>query len=281
METNLKLASIGQLLNIATALIAIDNVVPLRQRVTPRLAAHFFETFGELRTGKIEFHTSSLSPHWTDYHVIMAFRRSFAILGTLATATLAIQAQVIEFESNGLNYQTLTKGGVTIMYAQLPTHIKDYWIIQIAVSNGSPISWTLKPEDFAFERTDGEIVPGSTARSVVTRLMHSGGRNDVIKLVQTYEMSIYGLTRFKSTNGYEQRRQAAFGAVSSTKLKAAAAASAVAFSSTKLPAGQSTDGAVFFEHSGKGLGAGRLVVSAGGEVFRFDMQDEHGQHRLQ
>ena len=212
----------------------------------------------------------------------MAFCRFLGVVGVLAsTLALSCQAQVIEFESNGLNYQTLSKGGVTIMYAPLPTHIKDYSIIQIAVSNGSPISWTLKPEDFAFERTDGEVVPGSTAKSVVTRLMQSGGRTDVIKLVQTYEMSIYGLTRFKSTNGYEQRRQAAFGSVSSTKLKAAAAASAVAFSSTKLPPGQSTDGAIFFEHSGKGLGAGRLVVKAGGEVFRFDLQDDHGQHHLQ
>ena len=118
----------------------------------------------------------------------MALSRFLAILTVLAT-TLAIQAQVIEFESNGLNYQTLTKGGVTIMYAPLPTHIKDYSIIQIAVSNGSPISWTLRPEDFSFERTDGEVIPGSTAKSVVIRLMQSGGRNDVIKLVQTYEMS--------------------------------------------------------------------------------------------
>jgi hypothetical protein len=209
----------------------------------------------------------------------MAFSRFLGVLGLLAT--LPGQAQVIEFESNGLTYQTLTKGGVTIMYAPLPTHIKDYAIIQIAVSNGSPIAWTLKPEDFSFERTDGEVVPGAPAKSVVLRLMQKGGRTDVIKLVQTYEMSIYGLTRFKSTNGYEQRRQAAFGAVSSTKLKAAAAASAVAFSLTKLPAGQSTDGAIFFEHSGKGLGAGRIVVKAGGEVFRFDLQDEHGQHHTQ
>jgi hypothetical protein len=197
------------------------------------------------------------------------------------TITIPSQAQVIEFESNGLTYQTLTRGGVTIMFATLPTHIKDYSIIQIAISNGSPVTWTLKPEDFAFERADGEVVPGSAARDVVTRLMQKGGRSDVIKLVQTYEMSIYGLTRFRSTNGYEQRRQAAFGSVSSTKIKAAAAASAVAFSLTKLAPGKSTDGAIFFEHSGKGLGPGRVVVKAGGEIFRFDLQDEHGQHRTQ
>jgi hypothetical protein len=62
-------------------------------------------------------------------------------------------------------------------------------------------------------------------------------------------------------------------------LIAGGAASAVAFSLTKLPPGKSTDGAIFFEHSGKGLGSGRLIVKAGGELFRFDTQDEHGQRR--
>jgi len=209
----------------------------------------------------------------------MALCRLFGALSVLAcTIGAPSQAQVIEFEENGLSYQTLTKGGVTIMYASLPAHVKDYTIIQVAISNGSPIVWTIKPEDFSFERADASIVPASHVQDVVLRLMRSGSRNDVINLVQTYEMGIYGLTRFRSTNGYEQRRQAAFGAVSSPKLKAAAAASAVAFALTKLPAGKSTDGAIFFERSGKGLGAGRLVVKAGGEIFRFDLTDEHGQH---
>jgi len=212
----------------------------------------------------------------------MALCRIFGALSVLAsTIIIPSQAQVIEFESNGLTYQTLTRGGVTIMFATLSTHIKDYSIIQVAISNGSPIAWTLKPEDFSFERSDGEIMPGSPVKDVVTRLMQKGSRGDVIKLVQTYENSIYGLTHFKSTNGYESRRQAAWGSVSSTKLKAAAAASAVAFSLTKLPPGKSTDGAVFFEHSGRGLGVGRLIVRAGGEVFHFDRQDERGLRHLQ
>jgi len=216
----------------------------------------------------------------------MALGRSarglFALVLASGAFAISSQAQVIEFESNGLMYQTLTRGEVTIMYATLPTHIKSYAILQVAISNGSPISWTLKPEDFSFERSsDGERLAGSPAREVVERLMKSGGRNDVIHLVQTYEISIYGLARYNSTNGYEQRRQAAFGSVSSTKLKAAAAASAIAFTTTKLGPGKSTDGAIFFEHSGKGLGSGRLVVKAGGEVFRFDPQDEHGKHVTQ
>ena len=31
-------------------------------------------------------------------------------------------AQVIEFESNGLKYQTLTRSGVTVMFAIMPQH---------------------------------------------------------------------------------------------------------------------------------------------------------------
>ncbi|HEY3744356.1 MAG TPA: hypothetical protein VGL53_31145 [Bryobacteraceae bacterium] len=210
----------------------------------------------------------------------MALCRFAGFLGVLASVIVSpSQAQVIEFESNGLTYQTLTRGELTIMYALLPTHIKNYAIIQVAIANGSPVSWTLRPEDFSYERADGEVIEGSPARNVVTKLMQSGGRSDVIKLVQTYEISIYGLSRYNSTNGYEQRRQAAFGSVASTKLKAAAAASAVAFTITKLGPGKSTDGAIFFEHSGKGLGPGRLIVKAGGELFRFDVRDDHTQQR--
>ena len=46
-------------------------------------------------------------------------------------------AQVIEFESRGLKYQTLTRSGVTIMFAPLASHLREYTILQIAVSNGS------------------------------------------------------------------------------------------------------------------------------------------------
>ena len=40
------------------------------------------------------------------------------------------QAQVIEFESNGLKYQTLTRSGVTVMFAVMPQHLRDYAILQ-------------------------------------------------------------------------------------------------------------------------------------------------------
>jgi hypothetical protein len=201
--------------------------------------------------------------------------RSFRTRIALAAAFMAalpLCAQVIEFESGGLKYQTLTKGGVTIMVANLGSHVRDYSILQIAVSNGSPIPWFVKPEDFAFERTDGTVLRASAARQVVSDLAAKASRGDVIRLVTTYESGLYGLQKFKSTNGYEARRQAAFAEVSSTRIKAAAAASAIAFVPTKLAPGQSTDGAVFWATRGKPLGAGHLRVNAAGEVFEFNQE---------
>jgi hypothetical protein len=204
--------------------------------------------------------------------VNMGFCRRLARgLVCLAAACSAV-AQVIEFESGGLRYQTLTKNGLTIMVASLPAHVRDYSILQVAVSNGSPISWTIKPEDFVFHRSDGQVISAAPARTVVNSMIERGSRGDVIKLVSAYENGLYGLSRFKSTNGYEVRRQSALAEVSSTKLKAAAAASAIAFVVTKLSPGQSTDGAVFYQTSGKPLGTGRLVINAAGEVFEFEPQ---------
>jgi hypothetical protein len=54
------------------------------------------------------------------------------------------------------------------------------------------------------------------------------------------------------------------------KIKAAAAASAIAFPSFKLLPGQSTDGAIFYPTGGKPLGPGHLRVHAAGELFEFD-----------
>ena len=188
---------------------------------------------------------------------------------------LPAQTRPIEFESGGLRFQTLTRNGVTIMFAAVPMQIRDYSILQVAVTNGSPLAWTFKPEDFRFERAQGDSVAALPARQVVTRMLEHGGRNDVIRLVQTYELTLYGLSRYKSTNGYEQRRQAAFAEVSNTKLKAAAAASAIAFPTVKLAPGQSTDGALFYATQGRPLGAGRLSIRAAGDTFAFDPIDGH------
>jgi hypothetical protein len=177
-------------------------------------------------------------------------------------------AQVIEFESNGLKYQTLTRSGVTVMFARLPVRLREYAIIQVAVSNGSPGPYAIRPEDFTYIRSDGAPVRAAPARNVVSMLFQKGSGNDVIKLVTTYEASISGNQHMRSTNGYEQRRQAAL-AMSGTKVKAAATASALAFVQTKLTPGDSTDGAVFFPTDGKPLGPGPLIVRTNTDTFDF------------
>src|SRR6185295_13113563 len=113
--------------------------------------------------------------------------------------------------------------------------------IQVAISNGSPISWAIRPEDFRFERGDGQGLTGLAAKTVVNELIDKAGRGDVIKLISAYEAGLYGNTEMHSTNGYEVRRQNALAEIGSTRLKAAAAASAIALVTTKLNPGQSTD----------------------------------------
>lgn len=181
---------------------------------------------------------------------------------------LPARAQVIEFESNGLKYQTLTKNGVTVMYAPLGPHIQGYVIVQSAISNGSMGPYMIKPENFVYIRGSGESITGSPAPAVINMLIQKGSRSDVIKLVGTYETAFYGISRMRSTNGYEQRRQAAL-AETSTKLKAAATASALALVQTKLAPGESTDGAVFFPTDGKPLGPGHLEVRTNTDTFVF------------
>jgi hypothetical protein len=188
----------------------------------------------------------------------------------LAAAGLG-SAQVIEFESGGLKYQALTKNGLTIMVAELPSHVRDYSVVQVAVSNGSKITYAVRPEDFLFLRSDGSELPPMAARTVVNSLIEKASRSDVIRLVTTYENGIYGNAKYKATNGFEQRRQTALAEFVSTKVKAAAAASAIAFVNTKLLPGESTDGAVFYANAGRPLGNGIMRVRAAGATFEFPM----------
>ncbi|HTP86505.1 MAG TPA: hypothetical protein VMJ34_06150 [Bryobacteraceae bacterium] len=185
-------------------------------------------------------------------------------------AAITPYAQVIDFESGGLHYRTLTRNGLTIMFASLPSHVRNYSVMQVAVSNGSNGAMTVKPEDFVFNRPDGVAIQAAPAGEVVDSLMAKASRSDVIHLITAYETAIYGNSRLKSTNGYEARRQNALAEMGSKTLKAAAAASAIAMVSTKLYPGDSTDGAIFFPNAGKPLPAGKLTVRAGGELFEFD-----------
>ena len=186
------------------------------------------------------------------------------------------QPAPIEFESKGMEYEALTKDGITVMFAALPPHIKEYSIMQVTVTNGSLVSWTVKPSDFSFVRQDGTQLLPVSADEVVASLLQKASRNDVIKLQLLYENTIYALSNFRSTNGYEQRREAAMAQFVNRGFTAAAAASAITLVPTKLKPGDSTDGAVFFENrtKEKTLGAGHFIAHTCGQTFIFETYQE-------
>src|SRR5215467_5085629 len=106
-----------------------------------------------------------------------------ACLLLLGLLCLPARTQVIEFESHGLKYQTLTRNGVTIMFTQLPTHVREYTILQVAVSNGSAGPYVIKPADFYYLRSGGDTIKADPANDVIAMLMKKGTGSDVVKLV--------------------------------------------------------------------------------------------------
>jgi hypothetical protein len=207
--------------------------------------------------------------------------RAASLCFLLALLASSAAPQVIIFESEGLKYQTLSRNGFTIMFAHLPLQVREYAILQVAISNGASLPCAIRPEDFIYHRKEAGPLRAATASHVVTSLLERGGRHDVIKLVSTYEMGLYGIVRFRSTSGYEQRRQSALAEVSSTRLKAAAAASAIALVETNLRPGESTDGAVFFPNFGRPLEGGRLMITACEEHFQFELEPVEPHPTLQ
>ena len=190
------------------------------------------------------------------------------LLPILAILPVASPAQVLEFWSNGLKYQALTRGGLTVMYARMPLSIRDFGVIQVAVANGSGDIWKIKAEDFVFEPEGGEPIRAVSESTVIYDLFRNAGRMEVIKLQTAYEQALFGNQHIRSNNGYEQRRLHAM-TIGDRGIKAAAAASAIVFVSGEVESGESTDGAVFFPTNGKELGEGRLVAVVQGHVFEF------------
>ena len=174
--------------------------------------------------------------------------------------TPRVPGQTIEFLSNGLTYQVLTREGLTIMYALLPLKVRDFAVMQVAFNNGSGHDWLIQPTDFYYKTSDGRVIRAVSEYTVIYELYQHAGRSEVIKLQMAYEKSIYNNQHIRSNNGYEQRRQSALGMGGQGGIKAAASASAIALVRTKLKAGDSTDGAVFFVNEGKDLGAGSLTA---------------------
>ncbi len=181
-------------------------------------------------------------------------------------------AQVLEFWSNGLKYQALTRLGLTVMHAPMPHAIRDFGVLQVAMNNGSKRIWRVKPTDFVFLPADGRPpIRAVEERVVIADLFRHAGRSEVVKLQAAYEQALFGNQHIRSNNGYEQRRISAL-ALGNRGVKAAAAASALTFVQEELSPGDSTDGAVFFPHNGQPLGPGKVVALINGQVFEFRNQ---------
>ena len=55
----------------------------------------------------------------------------------------------VQFESRGMEYDALTHEGITVMFAHLPPHIKDFSILQVTVTNGSWFPGRSNPPTFS------------------------------------------------------------------------------------------------------------------------------------
>lgn len=183
----------------------------------------------------------------------------------------AARAQVIEYESNGQKYQTLTRRGLTVIVTHMPNQVAGFGLIQASISNGSDIYWTVRPTDFEYIRGEA-VLPAISADQAVDVLLDRATHTDVVKLMKSYEKTLYGIPNMRSTNGYEQRRENMMTFGISARLKAAATASAIALPQARIPPGQSTDGAVFIplNHELKALTGGHLVFHCEGQVFDFN-----------
>lgn len=185
---------------------------------------------------------------------------------------LAALGQVIEFTSNELEYMTLSRGGLTLMYAPLPMTIRDFAVIQVSYSNGSGENQFVRPTDFIYTSNSGRRIRAASEEVVVRELYQKAGHSEVVKLQAVYEKALYGSQSIRSSNGYESRRRAAI-ARGPEGLRAAAAASALSFVTMEMESGESTDGAVFFSNGGEPLEPGTLEIRlTNGKRFEFPVR---------
>ena len=196
----------------------------------------------------------------------------FVLLWALPSTCSAVFGQVIEFTSNGLNYMTLSREGLTLMYAPLPMTIRDFAVIQVSYSNGSGENQPVSPNDFVYISNSGQRIRAASEEVVVRELYQKARQADVVKLQAAYEKALYGSQPIRSSNGYESRRRAAI-ARGPEGLRAAAAASALSLVTMQLKPGESTDGVVFFPHTGEPLDSGTLDARlANGKRFQFPVR---------
>jgi len=193
------------------------------------------------------------------------------LLGTLLIPAL-LSAQILEFWSNGLKYQALTREGLTLMYAHLPVQVGDYAVVQAAFNNGSAKTWLVRPGDFVLECGDGRKLQALSEDAVIKQLYRSAGREEVIELRAAYEKALYGNEQLhRNDSVFEERRRSAL-AMGNKGAHAAAAAATIVLAETELTPGASLDGAVFFRLNGKSLQEPRLVARIASQTFEFRRQ---------
>ena len=106
----------------------------------------------------------------TIFRQLRRFAAPSLVLGASALVTALLWGQVIEYEANGLKYQTLSRKGLTIIVTRMPNHVAAFGLFQVSISNGSEIYWTVQPEDFAYVRQD-VATPAISAGQVVDVLL--------------------------------------------------------------------------------------------------------------
>ncbi len=193
--------------------------------------------------------------------------RTCLLFAAIAAAHPAA-SQVIRFESNGMQYQVLTRKGLTLMCAAMPFRTSRFSVMHVAVTNGSGETRLVRTEDFAFEYSDGTQVRAASEQRVVEDFFQNARRSELLKLQAAYEKALYNNQYIRPNNTYEKRRQSAL-AFGPKGLKASAAAAAITFVSGKVGSGDSADGALFFPTAGRPLEKGTVVATLESSRFEF------------
>ena len=89
---------------------------------------------------------SACSPDTSKIKVMVSRRTSWLLLIAMIFCTAAfVCAQVIEYEVNGMKYQTLSRQGLTVIVTRMPNHVAGFGLVQVSISNGSDKYWTVDP----------------------------------------------------------------------------------------------------------------------------------------
>ena len=118
-------------------------------------------------------------------------RNAILTLAVLFITSFPSTAQVIQFRSSGLDYQALTKQGLTLMFARMPLTAGRYSVLQIALNNGSVHTWKVEATDFYFESADGMRVRAISEQTVVGDFFRNAGRSEMLELQTVYEKALY------------------------------------------------------------------------------------------